>query len=152
MFSFSLVVMKIIEYSGRETYFWVSQVIGTFTIFLLTLQLNEMHPHSPHISPHTVVADEVSKLKHWCIPISPNAMITTNSAIGPSPPVTTFCYHVATKRHIANKIHVAIPLHFLDSPPHPPTFLKKYRCSSSCREQYSYIDYAPPHLPVPQHV
>ncbi len=37
-------------YSYRETYIWVSQVIGMDLIFLITLQPNEMH-HFPHILP-----------------------------------------------------------------------------------------------------
>ena len=57
----------------------------------------------PHLAP-TIIANKVSESKYWWTPISPNAMSTTNGAIGPSSPVRTFCYQVTSKRHIANVV------------------------------------------------
>ncbi len=68
---------------------------------LATTNLDASLP--PHLAP-TVAANEASESNHWCISISPNAMSTIDGAIGPLPPVTTFCYHVASKRHIAHVV------------------------------------------------
>ena len=44
-----------------------------------------------HLTP-TIVADNINESNHWHLLISPDATSTTDGAIGPLPPVTTFFY------------------------------------------------------------
>ena len=119
-------------------------------IFLLIpLHQNEAH-HFPHISPPPSLPRK-SANQSVGVSISPNATITTNGANGPLPWVTTFWIHVATKHHIANKIHIAFPCHFLDSPPHLKSFLKKFWLLFLASRPIFLSWLRRPHLPAPQH-